>query len=192
MYVQLFWEFFTIGLFTLGGGTAMIAVLQDRLEKRKWMEEDEILDCIVVSQTLPGVVALNMSVYVGYRVKGFLGAVVSVIGMILPSFVIIIIISLFLNNFSENKYIKGAMVGIRAAATGLIVYVAGNLARKTFKKCSESKADLIFSVIVIALSFTLIAVVGIDAVWVILGAVIAGMIYYTKLVIGCRDRGGKK
>ena len=82
MYVQLFIEFFTLGLFTFGGGAAMIAVLQNRLKDKNWLTEDEVLDCITVAQTLPGVVAVNMSVYVGYRMKGIRGAIVSVLGMV--------------------------------------------------------------------------------------------------------------
>ncbi|MBR6955794.1 MAG: chromate transporter, partial [Firmicutes bacterium] len=91
IYLQLFIEFFTLGLFTFGGGYAMIGLLEERMTRRGWLDSEEILDCIAVTQTLPGVIAVNMSLYVGYRLKGIKGALVSVFGMVLPSFVIIIL-----------------------------------------------------------------------------------------------------
>ncbi|MBR4426577.1 MAG: chromate transporter, partial [Spirochaetales bacterium] len=97
IYIQLFIEFFTLGLFTFGGGAAMIGLLEDRMSRRGWLGSDEVLDCIAVAQTLPGVIAVNMSVYVGYRMKGLRGALISGLGMVLPSFVIIILIAMFMD-----------------------------------------------------------------------------------------------
>ena len=108
IYLQLFIEFFTLGLFTFGGGYAMIGLLEERMTRRGWLDSEEILDCIAVTQTLPGVIAVNMSLYVGYRLKGIKGALVSVFGMVLPSFVIIILIAMFMENFGDNRYIQGS------------------------------------------------------------------------------------
>ena len=176
MYIQLFIEFFTLGLFTFGGGTAMLATLQDRMEKRQWMEQEEILDCLVLSQTLPGVVGCNMSCYVGYRMKGFMGAVVSVIAMMLPSFVIIILIATVLDSVCENVYVQGALMGIRAAATGLIAYVCLKLARQVGSKLKGS--DKVFGVIMMLASFVIIAALGVSAAWVILASIVIGIAYF--------------
>ena len=177
IYVQLFTEFFTLGLFTFGGGAAMIGLLEDRMNRRGWLSSDEVLDCIAVAQTLPGVVAINMSVYVGYRMKGIKGALISVFGMVLPSFVIIILIAMFMENFGENRYINGALRGIRAATCGLILATAIRLFKQTFSKVKGSKTDSAFSILLFAISFLLISVMGVDALWVILGGTALGIGY---------------
>lgn len=177
IYLQLFIEFFTLGLFTFGGGYAMIGLLEERMTRRGWLDSDEILDCIAVTQTLPGVIAVNMSLYVGYRLKGIKGALVSVFGMVLPSFVIIILIAMFMENFGDNRYIQGALKGIRIATLGLILSAAVKLAAKTYDKVKGSKADSAFSILLFGVSFLLISFMGIDAVWVILGGMILGICY---------------
>ena len=177
IYIQLFIEFFTLGLFTFGGGAAMVAVLQDRLKGKNWLTDDEVLDCIAVAQMLPGVIAVNMSVYVGYRMKGIKGALVSVFGMVLPSFIIILVIAMFMENFAENPYVNGALKGIRAATMGLILATALNLAKQTLSKVKGSKADMTFTVLVLLISFLLISVWGIDALYVIIGGMILGIAY---------------
>lgn len=192
IYAKLFMEFFTLGLFTFGGGNAMIATLQDRLEKKGWLNNEEILDCIVVSQSLPGVIAVNMSVYVGYRLKGFFGALISVIGMILPSFVIIVLIAMFLDRFEENPYITGALVGIRAAATGLILNVALRMMKTALTNKKLSRRDLVFTVIMLALSFGVITFFNISVVWMIIFSIIAGMIYWNAFGNTVRREGGGK
>lgn len=177
IYLQLFIEFFTLGLFTFGGGYAMIGLLEERMTRRGWLDSEEILDCIAVTQTLPGVIAVNMSLYVGYRLKGIKGALVSVFGMVLPSFVIIILIAMFMENFGDNRYIQGALKGIRIATLGLILSAAVKLAAKTYDKVKGSKADSAFSILLFGVSFLLISFMGIDAVWVILGGMILGICY---------------
>ena len=177
IYIQLFIEFFTLGLFTFGGGAAMIGLLEDRMNRRGWLTSEEVLDCIAVAQTLPGVIAVNMSVYVGYKMKGLRGALISVLGMVLPSFVIIIMIAVFMDNFGDNPYISGALRGIRAATLGLILATAVRLAKQTFGKVKGSRSDSAFSILLFALSFLCISVMGIDAVWVILAGIILGIGY---------------
>jgi chromate transporter len=177
IYLQLFIEFFTLGLFTFGGGYAMIGLLEERMTRRGWLDSEEILDCIAVTQTLPGVIAVNMSLYVGYRLKGIKGALVSVFGMVLPSFVIIILIAMFMENFGDNRYIQGALKGIRIATLGLILSAAVKLAGKTFDKVKGSKSDSAFSILLFAVSFLLISFMGVDAVWVILGGMVIGICY---------------
>ena len=134
IYINLFLCFFKVGIITIGGGVAMVPVLQEKIcEKYKWMSDDEILDCIAVSQGLPGVIAINMATYVGYFKKGLLGAIVTTLGVILPSFIIMILVVLFLEEVGGNPYIGGMLEGIKAAATGLIAFAACKLGQQTLK-----------------------------------------------------------
>lgn len=177
MYLKLFIEFFTLGLFTFGGGAAMIAMLQDRLRGKHWLSEDEVLDCITVAQTLPGVVAVNMSVFVGYRMKGIKGAMVSVLGMVLPSLVIIIMVAIFMEAFEENPYIIGALRGIRAATLGLILATCFKLGKQILDKSKEERAQMVITALVFPLAFLAITFWKMDAVWAILGGLVIGIIY---------------
>ena len=125
MYFQLFWSFFKLGLFTIGGGMAMIPLIQGIVvDQKKWMSEEEAVDCIAVSQALPGVIAINMATYIGQRKKGLSGALAATVGVMLPSFIIIILIVLLLKGIGDNPYVEGALMGIKAAATGLIAFSA--------------------------------------------------------------------
>lgn len=172
MYWNLFFCFLKIGAFTIGGGMAMIPILQEKIcEKYKWMTEEEMLDCIAVSQTLPGVIAINMATYVGYRKKGLLGAIVTTLGVILPSFVIIILVVSFLRTMDENPYVQGAMEGIKGAATGLIAFAAWKMGKQTLKNA--------FQWILALTAFLLIVFLNINAIWIIIAAIIAGEVYFT-------------
>ncbi|MCR5181416.1 MAG: chromate transporter [Clostridia bacterium] len=177
IYLKLFVEFFTLGMFTFGGGAAMIAVLQNRLKDKKWLTDDEVLDCITVAQTLPGVVAVNMAIYVGYRMKRLRGAIVSVFGIVLPSFVIIILVALFLNSLEGNPYVLGALRGIRAATLGLILATCLKLSKQIIGKAREDKVQLVLTALLFPVSFLIITFLGLDAVWVILGGLVTGVVY---------------
>ena len=106
---QLFWNFFKLGLFTIGGGMAMIPLIQNIVvDKMRWMTEEETVDCIAVSQGLPGVIAINMATYIGQKKKGLAGALTATIGVMLPSFIIIILVVKLLHGFGDNRYVLGA------------------------------------------------------------------------------------
>ncbi|SCK01546.1 chromate transporter%2C chromate ion transporter (CHR) family [uncultured Eubacterium sp.] len=170
LYLQLFWTFFKLGLFTIGGGMAMIPLIQDIVvDKKKWMTEEEAVDCIAVSQGLPGVIAINMATYIGQTKKGILGAIVATVGVILPSFIIIILVIKVLAGIGENRYVNGALTGIKAAATGLIAYSAYKVGRQVLKGP--------FQWILALLSFAAIAVFSVNAVWAIVAGIFAGLIY---------------
>ena len=129
IYLRLFWEFFKIGIFTIGGGMAMIPQIQQVVVKDKgWLSEEEMVDCIAVSQSMPGVIAINSATYIGRKTNGFSGAAAATTGVITPSFLIIILIVSFLGMVGENHYIQGAFVGIKAAVCGLITAVWAVLA----------------------------------------------------------------
>lgn len=170
IYFQLFWSFFKLGLFTIGGGMAMIPLIQGIVvDEKHWMTEEEAVDCIAVSQGLPGVVAINMATYIGHQKKGIGGALAATIGVILPSFIIIIAIVKLLQGIGDNPYVKGALVGIKAAATGLIAFSAYKVGKQVLKKP--------FQWILALASFGLIAGLSVSAVWAIVGGIAAGLVY---------------
>lgn len=179
IYLQLFWSFFKLGLFTIGGGMAMIPLIQDIVvNRKKWMTEEEAVDCIAVSQALPGVIAINMATYIGHRKKGLAGAVCATVGVILPSFIIIILIVKLLHGLGDNAYVNGALKGIKAAATGLIAFSAYKVGKKVLKTPFAWAAGI--------LSFVVITVFELNAVWAILAGIGAGLLYTTV-----SDRSGK-
>ena len=169
-YFELFWSFFKLGLFTIGGGMAMIPLIQDIVvEQKKWMTEEECLDCIAVSQGIPGVIAINMATYIGKYKKGFARALTATAGIILPSLIIIIMVVEFLDSFGENPYVLGALKAIKAAACGLIAYAAWKVGKKTLKNS--------FQWILAAGSFVLILVLNINAVFFIILGIVLGIVY---------------
>lgn len=132
--MNIYWEgfktFFKIGLFTLGGGYAMIPLIEEEVVNRKaWLSKEDFLDLMAVSQTLPGVFAVNFSIYIGHKLKGLPGSIALALGTILPSFLIILLIALFFTNFAENRVVEAIFKGIRPAVVALIAAPCINLAR---------------------------------------------------------------
>lgn len=131
---RLFAGFFRIGFFTIGGGYAMIPLIQhDIVEKRKWLEDEEFLDLIALAQSLPGVITINTAVIVGYKVNGLKGAVAAALGAGLPSFVIIVLVASYFLNFRDNIYVQRFFTGARAAVVGLVLYAAFSLGKTTLR-----------------------------------------------------------
>ncbi len=167
---QLFISFFKIGLFTIGGGMAMLPfIYRVVVDEKNWLSEQEMTDCIAVSQTLPGVIAINSATYVGTRKAGLPGALAASAGVILPSFTLIILVVSFLGAVGDNRYIDGAMTAIKAASCGLILYAAYRLGRQITPGW--------FPISLALLSFILTAGLGISAVWAVLAGIFAGWIY---------------
>lgn len=124
IYFELFYTFFLIGLFTFGGGYAMIPMIQDQVVGKGWMSDGQLTDFIAISETTPGPFAINISTFVGSQVKGPLGALCSTTGVILPSFIIIIIVALILSKFLNNRFVKGALNGVKPVVIALIASTA--------------------------------------------------------------------
>lgn len=121
-YLELFSVFFKIGSFTIGGGYAMIPLIQDEVvHRKKWMEVEEFVDMLSIAQSSPGPIAVNTSVFVGYRMAGLKGAVFSTLGCILPSFLIILVIGLLFKNLKENLVLKYTMKTLRPLVAALIL-----------------------------------------------------------------------
>lgn len=122
IYLQLFLEFLKIGLFTFGGGYAMIPLVQEVIEKHGWLTESQFTYMIGLCEVTPGPIALNMATFVGATNGGFLGGLLATLGVVIPSFVIICIVAALLSRFSENKYVKAALKGTMAVAIGLVIF----------------------------------------------------------------------
>ncbi|HHU53301.1 MAG TPA: chromate transporter [Clostridiaceae bacterium] len=135
LLLNLFFTFFKIGLFTFGGGYAMIPIIeQDCVEKKQWITHDDMLNLTVIAESTPGPIAINCATFVGYRQKGLIGSIVSTIGIILPSFIVIYFISIYLDNFLEITIIANAFKGIKIAVGVLILDVVINMISKMSKK----------------------------------------------------------
>ena len=122
MLLKLFTTFFKIGLFSFGGGFAMIPLIQrEVIEKHKWIDEKDFLDMLVLAQSTPGPIAVNTSVFVGYKMAGVAGAIMATLGTVLPSFMVILLLALFFAEVRENRYVDAAFRAMRPAVVALIV-----------------------------------------------------------------------
>lgn len=177
--LQLGLVFLRIGAFTFGGGYAMIPLIRrEAVEKRHWIEDGDVLDILAVAESTPGPIAVNAATYVGVRVAGIFGALAATLGVVLPSFVIISLLSLVLRQFEEMKAVQYAFMGIRAAVLALILHALATL----FRQCPGG----IFSYTVMGAGFLLAAFTPISVYWLIAGAAAAGLI--RQLILCWRER----
>ena len=133
--LELFYIFFKLGLFTFGGGYAMIPQIKEIVvEKKKWISEDDMLEILAIAESTPGPIAINMATYIGYQRKKVLGSLFSTLGVVLPSMIIIFIISLFFDKFLANEYVAYAFIGIKACVAFLILKAGLNMLKKLEKK----------------------------------------------------------
>lgn len=149
--IELFATFFKIGLFTFGGGYAMISIIEDNcVERKKWITHDEMMNVTVIAESTPGPIAINCATFVGYKVAGMLGAVFATFGVVLPSFIIILIISFFLDNFLEIPVIANAFTGIKVAV-GILIFNAGMNMLKKMKNELLPRIIMVCSLVVMFL-----------------------------------------
>lgn len=130
---QIFTVFAKIGAFTIGGGYAMIPLIRDEMIKRDWMSDEELPDIIAMAQSAPGVLAVNMSIFVGHKLRGVKGSVVATLGSVIPSFVAILLIAMVFTNFRDNPVVERIFKGIRPVVVSLIAVPMINMARKNNK-----------------------------------------------------------
>ena len=170
MLSRLFRTFFHIGIFTLGGGYAMIPLIEEEVVNRhKWVEKEEMLNLIAIAQSCPGVFAINISIFIGYKLRRLRGAVAAALGTALPSFLIILAIAIFFKTFQDNRVIAAMFRGIRPAVVALIAVPTFNMAR--LAKIGWSNCWI---PVVSALAIWLL---GVSPIYIILAAGIAGYIY---------------
>lgn len=179
---SLFITFFKIGLFTFGGGYAMIPLIEREVVTRKrWISSETLLETIAIAESTPGPIAINMATFIGSEKAGALGAAAATVGVVMPSFLIILVISLFLEDFKKLKVVSYAFRGIRAAVLALIIKAVFTLGKKT--------SWGVFSAICFAASFLLVAFLKVNAFFIIIGAALLGILYS---VILRRKKGGEK
>ncbi len=130
-YLQIFTCFAKIGAFTLGGGYAMIPIIQKEVvEKRRWIDDKDFLDIVAISQSAPGLLAVNISIFLGYKLKGTKGSITATLGSILPSFIIILLIAIFFTGYQDNPVVIKIFKGMRPAVVALIAVPVINMAKK--------------------------------------------------------------
>lgn len=142
IYMQLIYEFFKIGLFSVGGGMATLPFLMDLTTKYDWYTKAELTDMIAIIQSTPGPIGVNMATFAGYNTAGIPGALLATFALVTPALFVIVIIARFMENFSENATVKAAFYGIRPAVAALIGYAVWELLKITFLTESENTIQL--------------------------------------------------
>lgn len=168
LYLQLFLAFAKIGTFTIGGGYAMLPLIEREIvENKKWISKSDFIDMLAVSQSLPGLYTVNISIMTGHRLKGYKGSIVATLGSIIPSFVTILLIAVFFRHYSENPYIAKAFRAIRPAVVALIAVPVFTVAQSV---------GINSRTIIIPLSAALLIWIwGISPIWIVLAAAILGI-----------------
>lgn len=168
LLLQLYISFMKIGGLTFGGGLSMLPMLKYELvEKREWISEEDLLNCYAIGQCTPGIIAVNTATYVGYIKKGIIGGIVSTLGMITPSIVIITVIAAFLKQFMDNALLQNALMGIRGAVCALMLNTLINMGKKSLISISAW--------IICAIAFLLIMFLNLPSIFIVLFGGICGI-----------------
>lgn len=168
-YLDLFITFARIGLFTFGGGYAMLPLLQREIvEEKRWTTENELMDYFAIGQCTPGVIAVNVSTFIGYKRNGILGAIFATAGIILPSFIIITSIASFIAQFSHLTILQHAFAGIRIAVCALVL--------QSIYKIVKSGVTDILTALILIITFVLVAFCGVSPVIMVIFGTLVGII----------------
>ena len=166
---NLYFSFAKIGTFTIGGGLAMMPMMQAELiEKRKWITDEELIDYYAVGQSTPGIVAVNVATFVGYKQMGIIGGIFATLGMVTPSLVIIMILASLINSINDFPIIQKALKGINVAVAALLTSTIINFMKKTIRKFTNA--------IFLLISFLLVFVLKLPSFWIILFALLIGVV----------------
>lgn len=177
-YLDLFISFFKIGAFTLGGGYVMIPLIEKEVvEKRQWIEQEEFSEMLTLAQSAPGPISINAAVFVGYKQKGFAGLLATVLGTVIPSFVVILLVATFFADIRNNEMVERVFNGIRPAVVALIVVPVVNMLKKSGFKWGV--------VLIAAVSSVLVWWFSVSPVIVIAIAGLLGIIYHTFIKKEC-------
>ena len=170
VYWQSFCTFFKIGLFTLGGGYAMIPIIETEVvNKHRWIEKEEFLDLIAIAQSCPGVFAVNISIFIGYKMRKLRGALCTCLGTALPSFLIILLIAMFFHQFQDNAVVAAMFRGIRPAVVALIAVPTFNLAKSAHITLSNIWIPIVCTLLIWALH--------VNPIYIIIAAGVCGYLY---------------
>ena len=188
IYLKLFFEFAKIGLFTVGGGMACVPFLLSLSERTGWYTQSELLDMIAISESTPGPIGINMATYVGYTTSGIAGAVVATLGIVLPTIALVLAIAKFLQTFRDNKYVLGAMYGLRPASTGLIAAAGVSVAMLSLVNTAAIKAGewlkavdakaIVLAAILLLLTNTVKKTKKLHPVFFIAGSAVVGILFH--------------
>ncbi|WP_343009426.1 chromate transporter [Clostridium celatum] len=182
IYIKLFLSTFYLSAFTFGGGYVIISLMKKKfVDDLKWIEEEEMLNLTAIAQSSPGAVAVNASILVGYKIAGIFGALVSIIGTILPPFIILSIVSIFYTVFRENIVVNSVLKGMQAGVAAVIADVVINMAS------SISKEREIISIVVMMGAFIATYFFKVNVMYIIL---VCGIIGALKVVIKAKKKGG--
>lgn len=170
IYIRLFSIFFKIGLFTFGGGYAMIPLIEGEVvDRRRWVGREEYIDLVALAQTAPGIFAVNIAIFIGYKLRGVRGCVATALGAVMPSFLVILAIAMCFHNFRDNAVVERVFKGIRPATVALI-------AAPVFRMAQAAKVTWTTAWIPVAAAL-LIWLLGVSPVWVIIAAGTGGYLY---------------
>lgn len=170
IYLAALSIFFKIGLFTIGGGYAMIPLIEDEIvTKRNWISKEDFLDLLAIAQSAPGVMAINIAIFIGYKLRGIRGSLATTLGVVLPSFIIILAIAMFFHNFKDNLIVERIFKGIRPAVVALI-------AAPTFSMAKMAKINR-YTVWIPIVSALLIWLLDFSPVWIIIAAGVGGFLW---------------
>lgn len=170
IYLKTFGIFFKIGAFTIGGGYAMVPLIENEIvDKRKWISKDDFIDLLAISQSAPGILAVNISIFIGYKLKGLKGCIVTALGTVLPSFLMILAIALFFHSFQDNPIVERIFKGIRPAVVALI-------AAPTFSMAKSAKINR-FNIWIPIVSTLFIWLLGVSPIYIIIFAGVGGYIW---------------
>ena len=192
-YLKLFLTMLKIGLFTFGGGYAMISLLENEfVEKNKYIDKDEFVDMVAIAESTPGPIAINSATYIGYKNAGVFGSALSTLGVALPSFLIIYVISLFFDKFLEISFVASAFKGIQVCVVFLI-FSAGIKMLKQLKK-TPLNVFVFTASILLMISFSLLSVKFSSILYVIISATIALVAYMINTIISrkTQEKGNKE
>ena len=184
---NLYFSFAKIGTFTIGGGLAMMPMMQSELiKKRKWITDEELIDYYAVGQSTPGIVAVNVATFVGYKQMGIVGGIFATLGMVTPSLVIIMILASLINSINDFPIIQKALKGINVAVAALLTSTIINFMKKTIKKFTNA--------IFMMISFLLVFVFKLPSFWIILFALLIGVVltYKEKKKVAAVEEDSKK
>lgn len=169
-FITVFITFLKIGLFTFGGGYAMIPLIEyETVERHNWIKSEDILNIFAIAEATPGVIAINTATFVGYKVAGFWGSLLATLGVVIPSFVIISIIAVFFQQFQSLEWVAYAFKGVRA---GVIVLILGAVV-KMGKKGEYTP----LTILILLLAFCLASFTDINVIYLLLGGAVTGLIY---------------
>lgn len=179
LILTLFLSFFKIGAFTFGGGYAMLSLLENEfVEKKKWLTKDEFLDMVAIAESTPGPIAINSATFIGHKAAGVIGSAFATLGVVLPSFIIIYVISLFLDAFLGFTLVANAFRGIQAC----VVYLIGSTGIKLFKQMEKKPLPvaIMSTVLVLMVAFSIFAIKFSSIVFILISGALGVIAFYSQ------------